>query len=112
MTGCGGAPTGKRAPAALENSLPTELYLANLCPDAETRVKTVARLRRQAQVLVRETRAHPDWLVEYTYFDDHGDDDRRLITIRQLAEEQLQSIKDEDPSCEPALQRELEAVTQ
>jgi hypothetical protein len=61
-------------------------------------------------VLLREARDHPNWLVQYTYYDDHGEDERRLITIRQLAKEHLQSIQDEDPDCEPALQRQLEAV--
>jgi hypothetical protein len=112
LIACGGSPNGQRAPASVERRLPIELYLANLCPGAETDLKTVKRLRRRATVLVREARVHPDWLVEYTYFNDHGDDHRQLITVRQLAKEHLQSIKDEDPNCEPGLQRSLEAVTQ
>lgn len=112
LTACGGSPNGPRAPAPVERRLPIELSLANLCPGTETDLKTVKQLRRQATVLLREARVHPDWLVEYTYYDDHGADDRRLITIRQLAKEHLESITDEDPSCEPGLQRQLEAVTQ
>jgi hypothetical protein len=112
LTACGGSSNGQRAPASVERALPIDLYLANLCPDAETDGKIVKKLRRQANALLREARAHPDWLVEFTYYDDHGDDDRELISIRQLAKEHLQSIKDEDPDCEPGLQRQLEAVTQ
>jgi hypothetical protein len=111
VSACGGSPNGQRAPASVERGLPIELYLANLCPDAETDLTTVNQLRRQATVLVQEARMHPDWLVEYTYFNDHGDEDRQLITIRQLAREHLQSIKDEDPNCEPGLQHQLEAAT-
>jgi hypothetical protein len=110
LVACGGA-NGHRAPARVEHQLPIALYLSNLCPDAGTNPETVTMLRRQTRVLLREARDHPTWLVQYTYYDDHGEDERRLITIRQLAKEHLQSIKDEDPNCEPALQQQLEAVT-
>jgi hypothetical protein len=112
LTACGGSPNGQRAPASVERRLPIELYLANLCPGTETDLKTIKQLRRQATVLLREARLHPDWLVEYTYYYAHDDDVRKLITIRQLAKEHLVSIKDQDPDCEPGLQRQLEAVTQ
>jgi hypothetical protein len=111
-SGCGGSPSGHRAPAVVERSLPIDLYLANLCPAGLTDRKTTTELRRQARVLIREARVHPDWLVEYTYYSEDGADERRLITIRQLAREHLQSLEDQDRNCEPGLQRQLEAVTQ
>jgi hypothetical protein len=111
LAGCGGASGGHRAPAHVEQELPLALSLANLCPDAETAPKMIRKLRLQARALLREARDHPSWLVPYVYYDDLGGDQRRLITIRQLAKEHLQAIEDEDPNCEPDLQRRLAVVT-
>jgi hypothetical protein len=102
---------GNRAPASVERRLPIDLYLANLCPGTETPRRLIRKLRRQADVLLREARAHPNWLVEFTFYNDHGDDETRLITIRQLAGEHLDSIKSHPGPCEPELRQELEAVS-
>jgi len=99
-----------RAPASVARQLPIELYLANLCPGTETPARLVRKLRRQAEVLLREAREHPSWLVEFTFYNAHGDDETRDITIRQLAHEHLQSIEDHPGPCEPELRRELEEV--
>jgi hypothetical protein len=112
-TGCAEeSSSGKRAPAAVERQLPTDLYLANLCPRTETPPRIVRRLRRQAEVLLSEARAHPDWLVEWTYYDDHGEDVVREITIRQLAREHLTSIDDHGSPCEPELRARLAEVVE
>jgi hypothetical protein len=52
-------------------------------------------------VLVRELRRRPNDLVTYTYFSEEEAPERRDITVRELAEEQL---KDMDAACSPALQ--------
>jgi hypothetical protein len=103
---------GDRVPASVERQLPIDLYLANLCPGTETPARLIRKLRRQADVLLREAREHPYWLVEFTFYDDHGDDETTLITVRQLAAEHLDSIKSHPGPCEPELRQELEAVVQ
>jgi hypothetical protein len=108
--GDGVSDDAERAPAAIERQLPIDLFLANLCPGTETPRRIERRLRRQAQVLLREARDHPDWLVEFTFYDDHGEDVVREITIRQLAEEHLVSIDDHGSPCEPELRAQLEDV--
>ena len=110
FTACQEENGGERAPARIERELPIGLYLANLCPGTATPARIVRRLRREAEVLLREAREHPDWLVEYTSHDAHGGDQREMITIRQLAQEHLQSIEDHPGPCEPKLRRQLEVV--
>ena len=108
--GCDGEDS-ERAPTRVEHALPIDLYLANLCPGTETPARIARRLRRKAEVLLTEARDHPYWLVEWTYYNDHGDDEKALITIRQVAREHLESIEDHPGPCEPELRRRLEAVT-
>ena len=105
-----GAP---HAPSELEAQLPIELSLGNLCPGAETDPATVRKLKRQAEVLLREVEAHPDWLVTYTYYysDTEDTEDTREITIEELAEEGLTSLEAGGDGCQPELQHRLrEAV--
>jgi hypothetical protein len=100
----------RHAPPELEAQLPIELTLGNLCPGAETPAPTVRMLERQAEVLLREVRAHPDWLVTYTYYysDTEDPEDKREITIEELAQEQLQDLEDFAPGdCRPDLRRRL-----
>src|ERR671914_410218 len=50
----------------------------------------------------------PAHLVTYTYYDAHsGDDERREITLRELAEEQLKDLEAGGPNCSSELQRRL-----
>jgi hypothetical protein len=100
------------APPALERQLPIELTLANLCPGSETPPDVVRKLERQADVLLREVRAHPDWLVTYTYHYTDTDDpeDTREITMRELAEEQLRDLEDYGSDCRPDLRERLRAA--
>jgi hypothetical protein len=97
------------APPALEAQLPIELTLANLCPGAETPPALTRKLKRQAEVLLSELRTHPDWLVTFTYYysDTEDPEDTRDITIRELAEEELQSLEDGGGDCQPELKRRL-----
>jgi hypothetical protein len=102
---------GEHVPASLERQLPIEYSLGNLCPDASTPPQLVRRLRRQTEVLIRELGRRPDDLVTYTYYDAHSaDEDRRDITIRELAEEQLDDLETGGRNCAPDLQRRIRAA--
>jgi hypothetical protein len=44
--------------------------------------------------MIRELRRHPDWLVTYTYYyEDAPEGERKEITVRKLAEEQLADLR-------------------
>ena len=99
---------GPPLPASVQSQLPTEISLGNLCPGAETPARAEQDIRRRAEVLIRELRRRPTHLVTYTYYSAHGDDDeRREITIRELAEEQLKDMESNGPNCDPDLERRL-----
>ena len=102
---------GEHVPASLERRLPIELSLGNLCPEAETEPEIERRLRLQTEVLIRELGRRPDDLVTFTYYDAHSaDEDRREITIRELAQEQLADIEAGGPNCAPQLERRIRAA--
>jgi hypothetical protein len=102
---------GEHVPASLERRLPIELSLGNLCPGAGTEPRLERELRQQTEVLIRELGRRPDDLVTYTYHDAHSaDDDRREITIRELAEEQLSDLETGGPNCAPELERRIRAA--
>ncbi len=98
---------GPPLPASAQSRLPTEISLGNLCPGSETPARVEQDVRRRADVLIRELRRRPTHLVTYTYYDSHGDDERREITIRELAEEQLKDMDSNGPNCAPDLERRL-----
>lgn len=102
---------GQHVPASLERRLPIRLSLGNLCPDASTEPRIERRLRAQTEVLIRELERRPDDLVTYTYYDAHSaDEDRRAITLRELAQEQLSDLETGGRNCAPDLQRRLRAA--
>ena len=67
-------------------------------------------MRRRAEVLIRELRRRPnDVVTEVTAFAD-GSDERRDITVRELAEEHLDDMESPTPECDPELQRRIRAA--
>ena len=98
---------GPHVPAAIQGRLPTEISLGNLCPGSETSAEVERDIRRRAEALLRELRRRPAQLVTYTYYSSDGDDERRDITIRELAEEQLKDMDAYGPNCDPDLERRL-----
>ena len=101
----------ERVPASLERQLPIELSLGNLCPGASTEPQIERRLRRQTRVLIRELGRRPNDLVIYTYYDaDSADEDRREITLRELAQEQLSDLEAGGRNCAPELQQRIRAA--
>jgi hypothetical protein len=96
-------------PAAVQARLPTDFSLGNLCPGTETPPSERRDLRRQAERLIRELQRHPGDLVTYTYYlADEGRADRVDITVREVAQEELESLRTNGGSkCEPELQRRL-----
>jgi hypothetical protein len=101
---------GPHVPASVQRELPTELSLGNLCPGAEPSGELERDVRRRAETLIRELRARPDHLVTYTFYDAHGPDEQREITIHELAEEQLADIESGGPNCAPELERRIRAA--
>jgi hypothetical protein len=95
---------GSHVPAAVQRQLPIEMSLGNLCPGASTPDKLERDIRRRAEVLIRELQRRPNDLVSYTYYySDGADDERRDITVRELAEEQLADLESGGPNCAPEL---------
>ena len=88
-------PDAPRLPTAVQKQLPVELHLANLCPSAETPPRLQRDLRRQARVLLRELDERPHWRLTYTFYYEEGDETKE-ITVRDLAEEELEHLKSND----------------
>jgi hypothetical protein len=72
-------------------------------------------LRRQAEVLLRELERRPDWVVRYVYVYEDGTRNPEDITVRRLAEEQLELLDGGDEEelyltgrhCEPELRERI-----
>lgn len=101
-----------RVSAAFERRLPTDFHLANLCPGSVTPKRLRARLEAQAETLIREVQRRPDWLVPYTYYssDTEPSVERREITVRELAEEELGFYEAAGPRCKGGYQARLRAA--
>jgi hypothetical protein len=96
-------------PENVQKQLPTDISLGNLCP-AETSRRLRRDVEQRAEVLLRELRREPDALVTFTYYWAEGGEERRDITVRELAEEQLGDLHTGGRDCAPQLQRRIEAV--
>jgi hypothetical protein len=94
---------GSHVPATVQRQLPTEISLGNLCPGASTPEKLERNIRRRAEVLIRELHRRPNDLVSYIYYYSDGGEQRRDITVRELAEEQLHDLETGGPNCAPRL---------
>jgi hypothetical protein len=101
---------GPHVPASVQRELPTDISLGNLCPGSETPADLEADLRRRAEALIRELRRNPDHLVTDTVHYSHGGQERREITIRDLAEDQLSDLEAFGPDCAPELERRIRAA--
>ena len=101
---------GPHVPASVQAQLPTEISLGNLCPGSETPPRVERDVRRRAEALIRELRRRPDQLVTFTYYYSDDPEERRDITIRELAEEQLKDIESNGPNCAPELERRIRAA--
>ena len=87
-------------------AIPVTMALVETADAARRKIER--DLRRQAEVLLRELGARPTHLVTDTEYDaDSGDEHRRDITIRRLAENQLDEMQ---PDCAPDLQRRLRSA--
>jgi hypothetical protein len=104
------AERGPHVPPRLQAQLPTELALGNLCPNSQLPGAERRRLRRSADVLIVELRRRPNDLVTDTFYYADGSEERRDITIRELAEQQLESLQNGGRACAPKLMRRLQAA--
>jgi hypothetical protein len=110
---CGDSEPPGVVPDEVQAQLPLTLSLGNLCRGAETPPELAPELRGGARLMIRELRRHPDWLVTYTYYyEDAPEGERKEITVRKLAEEQLADLRSGSAAglgkCSPDLQREIE----
>jgi hypothetical protein len=100
---------GPHVPASVQRQLPTDVSLGNLCPGASD-PSFERDVRRRAEVLIRELRRRPnDVVTEVSSFSD-GSDERRDITVRELAEEQLADMESPASDCDPELRRRIRAA--
>ncbi|MDQ3934069.1 MAG: hypothetical protein M3340_05490 [Actinomycetota bacterium] len=95
------------APRSLEMQLPNDdLGLGVLC-DPEAEPDDARQARGHLETLIRELRDNPDLLVTYTYTYSDEPSDTREITVRELAEEQLDDLEEGfQPHC-PQVERRL-----
>jgi hypothetical protein len=113
--GCSGEDESepRQLPLSIQRQLPLDLSLGNLCPGAETPPELARELRRKAEVLLRELRLHPDFLVTYTFFTEEEGQVRESVTVRDVAELQLDDLKSGGSNlgeCAPELQERLETA--
>ena len=112
--GCSGEEESeaRQLPLAIQRQLPLDLSLGNLCPGAETPPELARELRSKAEVLLRELRLHPDFLVTYTFFTEEEGPVRESVTVREVAELQLDDLKSGSDlgECVPELQERLETA--
>ncbi len=101
---------GPHVPASIQDQLPTDVSLGNLCPGAETSADVERDVRRRAEVLIRELRQRPTEVVTYTVYYEDSDPEHREITVRELAQEQLADMDSNGPGCDPDLERRLRAA--
>jgi hypothetical protein len=114
-TGCSGERDSEAAhlPLQVQRQLPLDVSLGNLCPGAETPPDLARDLRRRAEALLRELRVHPDFLVTYTFFTEEEGPQRESITVREVAERQLDDLRSGGSDlgeCVPVLQQKLETA--
>jgi hypothetical protein len=76
---------GPHVPPSIQRRLPTDISLGNLCPGAETPPDVERDVRRRA-------------------------DEQRDITIRELAQTQLEDMESSGSRCDPELERRLRAA--
>jgi hypothetical protein len=99
------------APRSLEAQLPNDdLGLGVMCErDAEP--DDARRARGHLETLIRELRTNPDLLVTFTYTYSDEPSETREITVRELAEEQLNELEEGfQPDCPEAERRLREAL--
>ena len=104
------ADRGRHVSPALQAQLQPGLTLGNLCPHSGLPGPERRKLRRSAEVLIVELRRRPDDLVTDTFYYADGSTERRDITIRQLAEQELDSLETGGRDCAPKLKRRIRAA--
>jgi hypothetical protein len=104
-------PSGPHVPPSVQRALPTDVSLGNLCPNAQSPPDLERDVRRRAEALLTQLQENPGHLVTYTfYYSDGGGTERRDITIREVAEDQLADLESGGRDCAPNLQRRLRAA--
>jgi hypothetical protein len=98
----------------VQRALVPALRLGNLCPGSELPRRERPALERAVGAVERELRKHGHWRVEYTYYLSDGPEEREQITVRQLAQEHLEDLRNgndlDGRPCRPDLQRRLRAA--
>lgn len=114
MTGCGAGGSGEPAPGHVEAQLPTHLgELWSLCPEPDVPLRhydeEAGNARRATRALIRALRERPDDIVTFESRDAHsGERHREKMTVRELAEEHLDTPGVKGVPCERALMQALQ----
>jgi hypothetical protein len=110
LAGCDAAQTTDHVPQEIQAQLPLNTSFAAACPqfgNKGARETERARIKTQLPVLLRELRDHPEWQVEVTGRYSEGGTFQEHMTVREIAQEQVEQIGTE-PGCLPGLRRQLE----
>ena len=96
-------------PQSVQDELPLDLSLGNLCPGAESPPHVLSQAARSAEALIRELRAHPDALVTKMLPIESEGTTPEEMTVREVAEFELDALEDPDGGyCLPELARRIE----
>jgi hypothetical protein len=94
-------------PRDVQARLPLEESLGGLCSGSETSRDVERNLRDGLRVLVREVERRPGHMATYTYYWSDEPPERKRITVREVAEEQLKDVRECSPDVTRTLERAL-----
>jgi hypothetical protein len=102
----------RRVPASVRAQLPVEWSLSDLCPKPYMSRRIARQIRHESEVLLREVRRHPDWVVSVSYpYADQPGVYTTDITVRDLAKEELKGLQEMNGAggkqCLPEYRRRL-----
>lgn len=98
---------GPHVPPAVQQALPVELGVGNVCPGASNRSMRTRALAA-VDALVAQLRRDPDALVTKTYYYEDGPQTTD-ITVRELAQDGLEELNGCAPSVETRIRQALSA---
>jgi hypothetical protein len=100
---------GETLPRAIQDELPLEVSLGNLCPGAESPPHVLREVERKAEALIRELRIHPDAVVTYMQPIEGEGPTPEQMTVREVAKIELDGLRDPDGGyCHPELAGRIE----
>lgn len=91
--------------------LPIRQSLQSLCVETSRSARDARRLRRQGEQLAREVRARPNYYVDSVYYRGELDDAVPVrVTVRELAQQELEALGEYGRGCAPRVRGALKAA--